>query len=113
MTDRPILFSAPITDEGRIVARLRADIDKAHWEAWNGLARMKWSQFGYWAAAWVRDNRKVVGDDIRTIKSRPSPFRILAEIARAVRAELDAGYGIPKITFTVERRNIDALKEAA
>ena len=53
---------------------LLARMKESERKAIDNLARYKFSNFGYWAAAWVRDNqllKQISGT------SRPSPFRPL------------------------------------
>lgn len=59
--------------------RLAAEIDEAEAKAIDALARYKFTMFGYWAGIWVHLN-KIEGN------RRPSPFRALVKVAKAVQA---------------------------
>jgi hypothetical protein len=56
--------------------RLHADLAAAETKAWEALARYKFWMFGYWAADWVRLNRRLQS-------KRPNPFKQLVVLARA------------------------------
>lgn len=51
------------------------ELDQAHENALNALARYKFAMFGYWAAIWVHLNR------ISGLK-RPNPFKNIVQSAR-------------------------------
>jgi hypothetical protein len=56
-------------------------MDDAEKKAVDNLARYKFSNFGYWAATWVKYNQ--LAKDMGVIdKKRPSPFKSLVESAR-------------------------------
>lgn len=57
--------------------RLQADLEAAERKAWDALARYKFWMFGYWAADWVRLNRRLQA-------KRPSPFKRLVLLAREI-----------------------------
>lgn len=59
---------------------LDAEIQEAADKAIDSLARYKFAMFGYWAGIWVHLNRIDGG-------KRPSPFRDLVKVARAIREE--------------------------
>ena len=63
------------------VAPLLEAIDDAERRAIDNLARYKFSNFGYWAAAWVKYNQ--LARDMGIIKTkRPSPFALFVKLAR-------------------------------
>ena len=56
-------------------------LDDAERRAIDNLARYKFSNFGYWAAAWVKYNQ--LAKDMGIIKTkRPSPFTAFVNLAR-------------------------------
>ena len=59
--------------------RLAAEIDEAEAKAIDALGRYKFTMFGYWAGIWVHLN-KIEG------QKRPSPFRALVKVAKAIQA---------------------------
>ena len=59
---------------------LEAEIQEAADKAIDSLARYKFAMFGYWAGIWVHLNRIDGG-------KRPSPFRDLVKVARAIRED--------------------------
>lgn len=59
--------------------RLDQELAEAEAKAIDALARYKFTMFGYWAGIWVHLN-KIEG------QRRPSPFRSLVKVAKAVQA---------------------------
>lgn len=63
-------------DPSALEVRLLSDLETAEAKAWDSLAKYKFWMFGYWAADWVRLNRRL---GLR----RPNPFARLVLAARA------------------------------
>jgi hypothetical protein len=60
------------------VAKIEAAMVEAHDKALANLARYKFSNFGYWAAEWVKLNKLLP-------KPQPSPFTALVKLAREIK----------------------------
>lgn len=58
--------------------RLQADLAEAECKAWDALSRYKFWMFGYWAADWVKINRRLPG-------RRQNPFTRLVALAKTRR----------------------------
>ena len=59
-----------------VESRIIKELNNAKWQAWNALSRYKFSQFGYWAAWWVKLNK------ISNLR-KPNPFKTTVILARS------------------------------
>ena len=83
--------------------KLLKAMDESARKAWDALSKYKFWMFGYHAGAWVRDNR------FGGFK-KPSPFKILVQVARAMR---DGGEVTISYPPTAPSRRVAPASKAA